>query len=120
MEIFLHMKASQGLAAAPAASSPALARAASCAPNVVTYNLALHALATAGRAGEARALFEAMLGDGTAPNRATYNTLIDAYATWGRHEEALDAFQALRESGFQPDVVSYTSLITAYGRSAKA
>lgn len=118
MEVFGHMKGSvQGVGTRGTRAS-ALGSATSCRPNVVTYNLALHALATAGRAAEARALFEGMLGEGMAPNRATYNTLVDAYAAQGRHEEARDAFDALRESGFQADVVSYTSLISAYGRYA--
>jgi len=79
-------------------------------PNTVMLNTALSALAKAGRAADAAALFARI----PAPDAASFETLIAAHGLAADPPAAEAVFAALLAAGWPPRDYAYTGLIAAY------
>jgi pentatricopeptide repeat protein len=89
-------------------------------PSVLCYNTLLNALVEAGRAVEARSVFDGMLAAGVAPNASSFNILVKLYA-WRTADFhlAYDQIHAMRRHGLLPDVGTFSTLVTGLCRAGK-
>lgn len=86
------------------------------APNTVMLNTALSALAKAGRASDAAALFARV----PAPDATSFKTLIAAHGLAGEPRQAEAVFASMLEAGFPPRDYAYCGLVAAHSLAGDA
>lgn len=71
-------------------------------PDTVSFNTVLRALATAGRAQEAQALYKRMLTSGVKETAASVAALMGAATASGQPESALAMWQSMQRGSLRP------------------
>lgn len=82
-------------------------------PDTVSFNTVLRALATAGRAVEAQALYKRMLGTGVKETAASVAALMAAATANGQAEWALTMWQGLQRGSLRPTAACATARMDA-------
>ncbi|XP_062205327.1 pentatricopeptide repeat-containing protein At2g01390 [Phragmites australis] len=72
-------------------------------PTVVSYTACVKILFDAGRAEEARRVFEEMVAERLRPTCKTYTVLIEHLADAGKFEATLEIMNKMQEAGVEPD-----------------
>lgn len=87
-----------------------------CAPNLVTYNTLLEALAKRAKWREALTVLEALRAQGLAAEARTYAIVMAACNAAGRPQQALAVFAALRAAGRAPTAAGFGAAVAAHCR----
>ncbi|XWS42823.1 hypothetical protein CRYUN_Cryun16bG0047400 [Craigia yunnanensis] len=88
-------------------------------PNIVTYNILLRGLSTAGLMEEADKLFSKMKGKGLNPNASTYDALISGQVKIGNKNKSIKVYCEMITKGFVPRTSTYNVLINGFAKVGK-
>ncbi|PIA53416.1 hypothetical protein AQUCO_00900176v1 [Aquilegia coerulea] len=90
-----------------------------CKPDLVTYNILLDILGTAGWIDETLLVFASIKESSLSPDIISYNTLINSLRKLGRLDLCLVFLREMSEREVDPDLRTYTALIDSFGRSGR-
>lgn len=87
-------------------------------PTIISYNLVLACLASAGLAPEAETLLRHMEGRGVHPDTISYNTVMNAWAN-SKQQNALSHVESLHEKmTTSPDAMTYNTILKVIASSS--
>ncbi|CDO98265.1 unnamed protein product [Coffea canephora] len=83
-------------------------------PTAKSYSILIRGWGEIGELGNARKLFDELLGRGSEIDLLAYNSILESLCKGGKVDEAYKLFSELRSKGFVPDAFSYSIFIHAF------
>ncbi|CAK9051351.1 Pentatricopeptide repeat-containing protein At2g31400, partial [Durusdinium trenchii] len=93
---------------------------ATTAPDVRSFNAALHACAKASEGAQALSLLDELLRSRLAPTEVTFNSVLHSCARCGDVARAQHLLQEMSQRRLSPDAISYNSAISACAKANDA